>query len=92
MDDLSAHVDTQELIDDVKAALSNLEASSSPEESARLALEKTEQGYPRLQIKCGGRSVDEDIASMAELSHEKPLIEAFCELDKMFIAPGSRKI
>lgn len=34
----------------------------SPEESARLALEKAAQGYPRLQIKCGGRKVDEDIA------------------------------
>lgn len=34
----------------------------SPEESARQALEMAEQGYPRLQIKCGGRSIDEDIA------------------------------
>jgi len=34
----------------------------SPEDSARQATEKADQGYPRLQIKCGGRSIDEDIA------------------------------
>jgi L-alanine-DL-glutamate epimerase-like enolase superfamily enzyme len=35
---------------------------ASPEDSARQAAEKADQGYPRLQIKCGGRSIDEDIA------------------------------
>lgn len=35
---------------------------ASPEDSARLALEKANEGYPRLQIKCGGRAIDEDIA------------------------------
>jgi len=35
---------------------------SSPEDSARQAAEKVDQGYRRLQIKCGGRSIDEDIA------------------------------
>jgi len=33
-----------------------------PEDSARQALEKANEGYPRLQIKCGGRAIDEDIA------------------------------
>ena len=35
---------------------------ASPEDSARQALEKANEGYPRLQIKCGGRAIDEDIA------------------------------
>ena len=35
---------------------------ASPEDSARQALEKANQGFPRLQIKCGGRGIDEDIA------------------------------
>ena len=34
----------------------------SPEDSARQAVEKADQGFPRLQIKCGGRRIDEDIA------------------------------
>ena len=35
---------------------------ASPEDSAKQAREKTDQGFPRLQIKCGGRGIDEDIA------------------------------
>ncbi len=35
---------------------------ASPEDSAEQAREKVGQGFPRLQIKCGGRSIDEDIA------------------------------
>ena len=35
---------------------------ASPEDSAEQALEKADQGFPRLQIKCGGRGIDEDIA------------------------------
>ena len=35
---------------------------ASPEDSADQAREKAGQGFPRLQIKCGGRSIDEDIA------------------------------
>ena len=35
---------------------------ASPEDSAAQAREKVGQGFPRLQIKCGGRAVDEDIA------------------------------
>ncbi|MCP4982502.1 MAG: mandelate racemase/muconate lactonizing enzyme family protein [Gammaproteobacteria bacterium] len=35
---------------------------ASPQDSAKQAKEKMDQGYPRLQIKCGGRSIDEDIA------------------------------
>jgi len=35
---------------------------ASPEDSAEQAREKADQGFPRLQIKCGGRSIDEDIA------------------------------
>lgn len=35
---------------------------ASPEDSAAQAKEKVAQGFPRLQIKCGGRSIDEDIA------------------------------
>lgn len=35
---------------------------ASPEDSAEQANEKLSQGFPRLQIKCGGRSIDEDIA------------------------------
>ena len=37
---------------------------ASPEDSARQALEKANEGYPRLQIKCGGRAIDEDIAAV----------------------------
>ncbi len=35
---------------------------ASPEDSARLAREKADSGYPRLQLKCGARDIDEDIA------------------------------
>ena len=35
---------------------------TSPVDSARQAAEKVAEGYPRLQIKIGGRSVEEDIA------------------------------
>lgn len=35
---------------------------ASPEDSAEQAREKADEGYPRLQIKCGGRGIDEDIA------------------------------
>ena len=37
---------------------------ASPEESARNALDKCAQGYPRLQLKVGGRPVEEDIATI----------------------------
>jgi L-alanine-DL-glutamate epimerase-like enolase superfamily enzyme len=35
---------------------------ASPGDCAKQAREKTDQGFPRLQIKCGGRDIDEDIA------------------------------
>lgn len=40
---------------------------ASPEDSARQALEKANEGYPRLQIKCGGRRIDEDIAVVQKI-------------------------
>lgn len=38
-----------------------------PEETAALALEKVREGYPRLQIKLGGRDVAEDIAALRKV-------------------------
>ena len=35
-----------------------------PDEVARLAVDKTRQGYPRLQLKVGGRTVDADIETI----------------------------
>jgi L-alanine-DL-glutamate epimerase-like enolase superfamily enzyme len=35
---------------------------ASAEDSARQAREKADMGYPRLQIKCGARGIEEDIA------------------------------
>lgn len=37
---------------------------NAPEETARVAEEKRAEGYPRLQIKVGGRPVEEDIAAV----------------------------
>ena len=37
---------------------------SDADESARLAVEKRDQGYPRLQLKLGGRPIEEDIAAV----------------------------
>ncbi|MFT5220043.1 MAG: L-alanine-DL-glutamate epimerase-like enolase superfamily enzyme [Planctomycetota bacterium] len=37
---------------------------NDPAETARIALDKVLQGYPRLQLKCGGRDVQEDIAAV----------------------------
>jgi len=36
----------------------------TPEETARIADEKRREGYPRLQLKLGGRDVEEDIAAL----------------------------
>ncbi len=38
-----------------------------PDEVARLALEKSRQGFRRLQLKVGGRSVDADIATIRKV-------------------------
>ncbi|MFI0843931.1 mandelate racemase/muconate lactonizing enzyme family protein [Mesorhizobium sp. IMUNJ 23232] len=35
-----------------------------PGETARIALEKAREGYPRLQIKIGGRSIEQDIETI----------------------------
>ncbi|PZW53717.1 L-alanine-DL-glutamate epimerase-like enolase superfamily enzyme [Pseudomonas sp. URMO17WK12:I6] len=40
---------------------------SDPDESARLAVDKRDQGYPRLQIKVGGRPIEEDIAAVQKV-------------------------
>ncbi|NIE75907.1 mandelate racemase [Pantoea sp. Ap-967] len=37
---------------------------ASPEEAARKALDKCAEGYPRLQLKVGGRPVEEDIETI----------------------------
>ena len=37
---------------------------NDPDETARIALEKVAQGYHRLQLKVGGREVEEDIAAI----------------------------
>lgn len=36
----------------------------NPEETARIAAEKVAEGYPRLQIKVGGRPVEEDVETV----------------------------
>ena len=41
----------------------------APDEIARLAAEKMAEGYPRFQIKAGGRDVEEDIATIRKV-HE----------------------
>lgn len=38
-----------------------------PDETARIAAAKVAEGYPRLQIKIGGRSVEEDIAAVRQV-------------------------
>ncbi len=43
---------------------------ASAEDSARQAREKADMGYPRLQIKCGGRDIDEDIAVIHKIWEE----------------------
>lgn len=40
----------------------------APEETARIAREKQRQGYPRLQIKVGGRHIEEDIATIRQVA------------------------
>lgn len=39
----------------------------APDESARIAAEKRAEGYPRLQIKVGGRPVEEDIETIRKV-------------------------
>jgi L-alanine-DL-glutamate epimerase-like enolase superfamily enzyme len=39
----------------------------APDEIARLVAEKMKQGYPRIQIKIGGRPVEEDIATIRKV-------------------------
>lgn len=39
----------------------------APEDIAQLAIEKTKEGYPRLQIKVGGRPVDIDIETIRKV-------------------------
>ncbi|WP_419904399.1 mandelate racemase/muconate lactonizing enzyme family protein [Kiloniella sp.] len=41
---------------------------NTPEESARVAFEKKREGYTRLQIKVGGRPIEEDIAVIRKVS------------------------
>lgn len=36
----------------------------TPEDAARIAVEKVAEGYPRLQLKLGGRDVAEDVAAL----------------------------
>ena len=50
---------TQELLPSYYAVGIN-----EPDETARIALDKILQGYPRIQLKCGGRDVQEDIAAV----------------------------
>jgi L-alanine-DL-glutamate epimerase-like enolase superfamily enzyme len=38
-----------------------------PDETARIALEKAREGYPRLQIKVGGRPVEQDIETIQKV-------------------------
>ncbi|QOF75567.1 mandelate racemase/muconate lactonizing enzyme family protein (plasmid) [Aminobacter sp. SR38] len=38
-----------------------------PDETARIALEKAKEGYPRLQIKVGGRPVEQDIETIQKV-------------------------
>lgn len=40
---------------------------SSPDEAARIAAEKLAEGYPRLQVKVGGREVEEDIETLRKI-------------------------
>lgn len=40
---------------------------AEPDEAARIASEKAREGYPRLQVKLGGRPVDEDIAALRKV-------------------------
>lgn len=40
---------------------------ATPEEASRKALEKCAEGYPRLQLKVGGRSVAEDVATVRKV-------------------------
>lgn len=40
---------------------------SSPDEAARIATEKLAEGYPRLQVKVGGREVEEDIETLHKI-------------------------
>ncbi len=39
----------------------------APDEIARLAVDKMKQGYPRIQVKIGGRPVEEDIATIRKV-------------------------
>lgn len=45
---------------------------SDPDEAVRIAVEKHKEGFPRLQIKIGGRSVEEDIATIREVAEAVP--------------------
>ncbi|WP_406690748.1 mandelate racemase/muconate lactonizing enzyme family protein [Saccharopolyspora sp. ID03-671] len=38
-----------------------------PDETARLAAEKRDQGYPRLQVKVGGRPVEQDVETIRKV-------------------------
>lgn len=44
----------------------------SPDEAARIAKEKTAQGYPRIQLKVGGRPIDEDIEAIRKVAEVLP--------------------
>ena len=39
-----------------------------PDEAVRIAQEKQAEGFPRLQLKVGGRSIEEDIASLRKVA------------------------
>lgn len=44
----------------------------SPDEAARIAKEKTAQGYPRIQLKVGGRPIDIDIEAIKKVAEVLP--------------------
>ncbi len=44
----------------------------SPDEAARIAKEKTAEGYPRIQLKVGGRPIDVDIEAIRKVAEVLP--------------------
>lgn len=44
----------------------------SPDEAARIAKEKTAQGFPRIQLKVGGRPIDIDIEAIKKVAEVLP--------------------
>ncbi len=44
----------------------------APDEAARIAREKTAEGYPRIQLKVGGRPIEEDIEAIRKVAEVLP--------------------